>query len=340
MKLLIFTQVVDKGHPVLGFFHRWLEEFAKNCDEVIVVCLQAGKRSLPANVKVYSLGKDEGKGRLTYIYRFYKYIWKYRHSYDSVFIHMNQIYVILGGLFWRWQNKKIGLWYMHGQVSVSLKIAERLTNIIFTGSPESFRLPSRKIMVTGHGIDTNKFFPQKNIKRDIDLITVGRITPSKNLEFLISVLKEVCKRKKVTLTIVGKALTVKEKIYEEKIKSIIKQEKLEDNVYFYGQIDNDDLPAILNRSKVFVHAATNGSLDKALLEPLAVKTPVVTMALGASSLPLGNWKVNSLEDFSQKVIEILSEVDDNYLNKIRKYVVENHSIISLIPKICHSYERK
>ena len=82
MKLLICTQVVDKNHPILGFFHRWIEEFAKHCDTVEVICLFEGEHTLPANVHVHSLGKEEGKNRLKYLIRFYAYIWNLRNEYD------------------------------------------------------------------------------------------------------------------------------------------------------------------------------------------------------------------------------------------------------------------
>ena len=32
MKLLIITQKVDSADPILGFFHQWVEEFAKHCE--------------------------------------------------------------------------------------------------------------------------------------------------------------------------------------------------------------------------------------------------------------------------------------------------------------------
>ena len=54
----------------------------------------------------------------------------------------------------------------------------------FTASRDSCRLKSKKVMVTGHGIDLNSFCPQDEGKT-IDLITVGRIASSKNLVTLI-----------------------------------------------------------------------------------------------------------------------------------------------------------
>ena len=61
MRLLIITQKVDKNDPILGFFHRWIEEFAKHCQSIIVICLQKGEYNLPKNIKILSLGKEKGK---------------------------------------------------------------------------------------------------------------------------------------------------------------------------------------------------------------------------------------------------------------------------------------
>ena len=331
MRLLIVTQVVDIEHPILGFFHRWLEEFAKNCETVEVICLEAGKHSLPANVTIHSLGKEEGKGRLVYLWRFFKLTWTLRKNYDSVFVHMNQVYVLLGGLLWRISGKRVGLWYMHGTVSPSLKLAEKITNKIFTGSKESCRIESNKIIITGHGIDTEKF-KIENCNKDLDLITVGRITESKNLKTLIDILEEVRTGKEVSLTIVGGAVTASEQGYENELKEYIKNKGLTEKVIFYGRVNQEALPNILNRAKVFVTTAKNGSLDKAVLEAMACGLPAVSMAEGTRSLPLDETQVSNKEEFIVQVKKVLeSNVFSDESNRI--CVETQHSLKSLIPKI-------
>ena len=57
MKLLIVTQTVDTDNPILGFFVRWIEEFAKHCEKIAVICLHEGEYTLPSNVEVYEIGK-------------------------------------------------------------------------------------------------------------------------------------------------------------------------------------------------------------------------------------------------------------------------------------------
>lgn len=331
MKLLIITQVMDKEHPILGFFHRWVEEFAAHCEHVHVICLQKGVFDLPVNVTVHSLGKEEGVSRLKYLLRFYKIIWKLRHEYDSVFVHMNQVYVILGAPFWRVLGKKIGLWYMHGSTPFSLRIAEILTHKIYTGSAESFRLKSSKVIVTGHGIDTQRFAPQ-DVPKTIDLITVGRITKSKNLFVLIDVLNEIKHWHPTTLTIVGVAITSEERAYEALLNKKIVEEGLKDSVHFKGKISQKDLPAVLNQAKVFVTTAQNGSLDKAVLEAMSCGLPIISKAPGSASLPLGDAQVGDISEFvaeTKKVLESGVYFRDDYVDFVR----QNHSLSSLIPKI-------
>ena len=331
MKLLITTQVVDKNHPVLGFFHRWVEEFAVHCEHVHVICLQKGVFDLPANVTVHSLGKEEGVSRATYLFRFYKKIWTLRHEYDSVFVHMNQVYVLLGAPLWRPLGKRIRLWYMHGVIPFSLRVAELCTHKIYTGSPESFRLKSSKVTVTGHGIDTTRFAPQ-DVPKSIDLITVGRITPSKNLLAFIEVLNEINHAYSVTLTIVGVAVTSGERAYEEVLKKKIVDGGLQDVIYLKGKITQTDLPNVLNQAKVFVTTAQNGSLDKAVLEAMSCGLPVISMAPGTTSLPLGAAQVRNIAQFvaeTKKVLESGVYLRDDYVD----FVKQNHSLSSLIPKI-------
>ncbi len=331
MKLLIVTQVVDKHHPILGFFHRWIEEFAVHCEHVHVICLEKGAFALPSNVTVHSLGKEEGKGRLINLYRFYKYIWTLRHEYDQVFVHMNQQYVILGAPLWRILGKKIRFWYMHGSTPLSLKFAEIFADKIYTGSPESFRLKSSKVVVTGHGIDTQRFAPQDQPKT-MDIITVGRITESKNLLTLIDTLLVLRQSCLATLTIVGVAVTETERQYEATLKKKVVDLNLDSSVIFKGKVTQLDLPIVLNQAKVFVTIAKNGSLDKAVLEAMACGLPVVSMAAGSVSLPLGDSQVSTIPELAAELKKVL-ESDTNTRMDYIDFIKQNHSLKSLIPKI-------
>lgn len=293
MRLLIITQVVDTGDSYLGFFARWIEEFAKHAERVEVICLKEGKHSLPGNVRVHSLGKEHGASHITYVFNFYRYIWSLRHDYDAVFVHMNPEYVVLGGIVWKALHKRIALWYMHKTVNLMLRLAEHGADIVFTGSKESFRLPSRKVRVMGHGIDTEFFMPDPRVQRGDWYLSVGRLMPSKDHKRAMVEARDDGRR----LRIAG------EGPQREELESYARS--LGAQVEFLGGLSQAALRDEYRKAMLLIHTSKTGSLDKVVLEALACGLPVHT------------------HDPALKAIE----------NEGPQYVREHHSLHKLIPAI-------
>ncbi len=203
MKLLVVTQVVDTEHPNLGFFHGWLAEIARAVEHVEVICLQEGAHALPANVSVHSLGKERGGSSVVFAWRFLRLIRAL--EYDTVLVHMNPEYIVLGGWYWKMQGKKVALWFTHKSVTWWLRIAEKFTNIIFTASKESFRLRSAKVRVMGHGIDSALFAARTLAPHEeLRIVTLGRVSRSKRIHEMFDVLDELARRGvAVMFTVIG-----------------------------------------------------------------------------------------------------------------------------------------
>ncbi|MDD4290029.1 MAG: glycosyltransferase family 4 protein [Patescibacteria group bacterium] len=346
MKLLIITQKVDDMEDGLGlnFFISWIKEFAKVSEEVHIICLYEGKHDLPGNVFVHSLGKEKKQNKLQYLYRFYKYIIQYRKKYDFVFVHMNQIYVILGSLIWKLLNKKIGLWYAHKSVNHSLRFAEKIVNYIFTPTKKSFRLESKKINIVGHGIDINIFI--KNINKKLTskfkIITVGRISPSKDYETLIRAIDLLNKDGlNFDVDIFGDACLKEDHIYLSGIKEIILKLGLVDKIKFFGAVENNKVPIYLQNSNLFINMSHTGSLDKAILESMACELPIITCNESAMDI------LNDFEKYyfkKQDYVSLYKKIKYFYNNRnedfseLRKIIVEDHNLEKLIKKIVYIYE--
>ncbi len=332
MKLLIVTQVLDKNHPILGFFHRWVEEFAKNCERVTVLCLEEGEHDFPENVMVHSLGKEfQRRSFLVYVFRLNCLSLKLRKEYDVVFVHMIPEYVLSAGVLWKFLRKRVGLWYTHGSVSHSLRIAEKLVDQIFTAAKEGCNLKSMKVLVTGHGIDTERFAPCAS-EKSIDLVTVGRIAKSKNLESLIDSLVMVNETQQTHLSIVGDAITNAEKKYKHYIESYIEKKGVEHDVHFTGTVGQENLPEVLTSARLFVTAAQNGSLDKAVLEAMSCGLHVVSMAPGTISANLKENQVTTSSQLASQIVQLLGS-GSTFAESNREEVLQNHSLKSLINKL-------
>lgn len=348
MKLLIITQKVDINDDVLGFFHGWIIEFSKKFKKVTVICLKQGDYNFPSNVEVMSLGKEMGRTKLGYLFSFYKYIWKERHNYDTVFVHMNPQYVILGWPIWKILGKKVSLWYAAGRMPLIISLANKLTDIVFTSTPEGYRLKSRKIQVVGQGIDANKFEIQNpKIKTDgFKIVSVGRISPSKDYKTLILALNymKLDGFRLPKVEIAGQPATNSDIGYMVGLKKLVEEKDLLDIVKFIGPIPNKELPNFLNMADIFVNMSHTGSLDKAILEAMACGLPVLTCneALRGVLGPYANELMYSKEDYVKladglgELILMANEEREKLGLALREIVVKDHNLVGLISKISHA----
>lgn len=345
MRILIITQKIDQNDGVLSFMIGWIRQFANECEQVTVIALYVGEHDLPSSVKVLSLGKESGVSRLKYLSNFFKFILSERNNYDSVFVHMNQVYVILGGVIWRLMGKKIALWYAHGAVPWDLRIAEGLTNVIIASTPSGFRLKTKKLHLIGQGINTDLFLPLKRsvkVGQPIKLLIVGRVSPSKDLATLVYAVKLlVDKNYKVTLDVVGGAGTPQQEGYFKDIRSLSHELGLESIVTFHGARPHNETVAFFNDADIFVSTAINGSFDKAMGDAMATALPLVACNVAMAEV-LGDLKsrlmfeAGNVEMLVARLEPLLSASDEerNVLGRsLRAIIVRDHSLKKFIAKI-------
>jgi glycosyltransferase involved in cell wall biosynthesis len=328
------TQKVDADDQLLGFFIEWILRFSKRFEKVLVICFETGRYTFPENVEVLNLGKNKGTSKFGQLLNFYKFIFSKRNEYDTVFVHMNPIWAVVGGLPWRLLNKKIHLWYTHKAVTLKLRLAEKFADTIFTASKESFRLPSSKVIVTGHGIDTELFKPNGNSKpfnEDLKILSVGRIASVKNYETLIDAARLLMDSGfNFVIDLAGEPTLKEDKIYLEKICEQIRSGGLTSKIRFLGRIDHDQLPNLYNHYDLFVHMSRTGSLDKAILEAMSCGLSAV------SSNDASRAFLPAEYCFSDGDSSGLSEViryASHHPRDFRQYVIEHHNLERLINRL-------
>jgi len=272
MKLLIFTQKVDKNDSVLGFFHTWIKEFAKRADEVIVICLYKGEVDLPENITVYSLGKEVSNSqfsifkKIKYTISLFHYLFLIRGSYDKVFVHMNQEYVLLAGLYWRLKNIPIYMWRNHPRGNIFTRLAVWLSTKTFCTSKLSFVARFKKAVIMPAGNDTNLFKPVQGIvRKKHSVCMLGRIAPIKHQELALEAINYLVKSgAQISLTIIGSALE-KDKDYYNALKNYIIRNKLSYYIFLLEEVPFNEHPAIFSGYEVNLNLTDSGSFDKTIL---------------------------------------------------------------------------
>jgi glycosyltransferase involved in cell wall biosynthesis len=330
VRLLVVTQKVDLDDPILGFFHRWLEELAAHAESVRVVCLEEGRHALPANVVLSSLGKERGASRLSYVAEFYRQVVPLlaARRVDRVLVHMNEVYVLLLAPFLplrRARGIRLVWWKTHGQLSRGSRIAWRFADAIATASEESFPVATRKKAVLGHGIDTTLFSDAAGALRDgRTLLVVGRLDPVKHVEDALEALTLLPDAR---LRVVGPPGDLG---YGRKLTA-----QADPRATFEPPRGYAEMPALYREADVLVNTSDTDSVDKVVLEAMASGTVPVTSnhaferMLGPHGLFVPKRDPRALADAVRRVLELDPDGRARLAAELRSIVVESHDLRQL-----------
>jgi glycosyltransferase involved in cell wall biosynthesis len=177
----------------------------------------------------------------------------------------------------------------------------------------------KEIAVIPNGVDITFFRPLKarsfhSIEKKV--LFVGRLDPGKGLECLFFAFKEVSRRLKTHLYIVGEG--------REKFRLIRLANSLSIPVYFLGRVSQKDLPQLYNEVDLFVLPSLYESFGIAALEAMACATPTITSdAVSIEHIPKFRkgdagklsellWEILSSEDKLQRLSKLCFEVAQRY----------------------------
>lgn len=285
MKLLIFTQVVDQDDLFLGFFHAWIEALSKKFEQVTVICLKEGKHSLPKNVHVYSLGKEQGTSRITRVLRVLRYSYALRHQYDEVLVHMNQEYILIAGWLWKRLGKKVYMWRNHYAGSQWTDRAAKYCAKIFCTSQFSYTAKYPQTVLMPIGVDTTIYKRISDVSRDPrSILFYARIAPSKNPDVLIEALGLLhAKGIDFSADFYGTPLP-QDKSYADSLQQKVTSMGLGSKVHFLPGQPHAEGPTIFNSYAIFVNASRSGMYDKTLMEAAACECMVVAASRDFATL--------------------------------------------------------
>lgn len=330
MKLLIVTQNVDKTDPILGFFHQWVEEFSKRIDKVVVVGQKVGEHSFSNNVHVESLQKEHGKSLASQVLRSYALFWKHRKDYDAVLVHMTPVWILIGAPLWIVMRKRMYLWYEVKRGSWKLGIAMKLVRKVFAATEHGIPHASKKLVVVGHGIDTNVF--AKTVEHtNGPVVTLGRVTRIKNYDVILRCFAEL--PQEMRLFIAGGTVTDSDKGEEKRLQGLAQELGIADRVE-YSWVAPDKVPGVLQGASLFLHAS-QGGLDKAILQAMSCGCPCVSTSIAAQEdLPV---LCRSSEGTMAVAAKTLLEMPDgdrkNLSDELHDIVETRHSLPNCIDRL-------
>lgn len=331
MKLLIVTQVVDEEDPILGFFIAWIRKFSEHTERIDVICMRKGKYILPENVYVYSLGKENGAGKITRLIRYLSLLYSLRKEHTHVFAHMSPEYVLTGWPIWFAFGKKVALWYNHSQKSVRLSLAAYLVDAVFYTSPyaASARFSNSRQMPAG--IDTDLFCSAHVSKNPLSVYFQGRVAPAKRVgEMCEAIQKLRTEGIQAEFDIVGPENASYGEELRRKYRGLVNDGSLN----FLGPKKPLETPVLYSKARVSVNLTAPGNYDKTVLESMACETPVIVSSPAFADLIPKEWIVpeHDASAFAEKIKDMFALSESEYYRLgvlLREVVVKKQSLSKL-----------
>jgi glycosyltransferase involved in cell wall biosynthesis len=279
MRVLMLTRRIDREDWLAGFAHGWVAALAAHprIERVEVICLELGAYDLPGNVRVTSMGKERGAGRLRELLTAQRTIARAIRHVDVIFAHMIPRYALIAAPWAKLFGVPLVLWYTHLGASAELRLAYRLVDRLVTASPESFTLPGRKVTVIGHGIDLSRFFPADDAPAERLVLAVGRLSPIKHYEALIAAAARLAVRpgfEDVRVAIAG-GVTPQHPDYAASLQALIADLRVGERIELLGPVPYEQMPALYRRAAVTANLCPTGGVDKVVLESMASGVPAV-----------------------------------------------------------------
>ena len=139
-------------------------------------------------------------------------------------------------------------------------------------------LPESKLAILPNAIDTAKFRPNKKMKTDNLILSVGRIIPQKGLDVLLKALFQL--EPPTQVAIVG---PISDKLFFSEIQRLVQKvnETTVHKVSYLGPLSGNALVELYQKAAIFAAPARTDHFPIANLEALACGTPVIATPTGA-----------------------------------------------------------
>ena len=344
MRILWFNLATDADNPTQGFTTTWIRAMAKRADFIHVITMRAGRIEVPENVRVYSVGKEEGYSEPRRAIEFYRHLIHVlrNNRIDVCFSHMIPIFTVLAAPVLRLKRIPIVTWYAHRQVTTTLKLAHYLSDRIITSVETAYRYKHDKLVVVGQGIDTDLFSPDGTASVNPPLLlSVGRLSPIKDLLTFVRAVHLLRQwGYDLQAALIGDA-PERDHLYTEQIKSEVERLGLNGVVQLAGAVTQEQIVNWCRRCLAHVNLSPTGALDKAALEAIACgKLSLAanegfreTMGKQATSLL---FRHGDAEDLTRKIgalLELSAAEREGIGLYLREQVIQMHNLERLTDKL-------
>lgn len=270
---------MNEEHAIFSHQIGVVRRLAEHYENISVLTTQYSfpKDPLPSNVEVFvSDWKPKQNFRNAFRVLIFFLCFLRNRGKFTIFSHMTEVHSAIIAPISTLLHIPHFLWYAHTSKSSFLIWDSLWVDKIITSTRGSCPISNKKVVAIGQGVDERMFHTINNrdYARSSRWIHVGRLDPSKRIDWLIKLVEEFQNMGvNFQLKLVGTP-SVGNNDYFDYIQKLVTTRNIA-NIYFLGSLNAEGIQEELANSDLFIHAF-QGSLDKVLVEATLHGIPVVT----------------------------------------------------------------
>ncbi len=221
------------------------------------------------------------------------------------------------------------------------RILKNADSVISVGKRLAGTLESRyqigDVKIIPNYIDTDQFhLKSTRVENDFRFLFVGGLEQHKGVVELVKAFHKA-NFNNASLHIVGSG------VLRNEIATYIKEYELDRTIQLYGEVANENLPEIYNRSQVYVSVSEYETFGVTVLEAMSCGLPILYTPSGGPDELVSDFA--GLEIKGRTIDEIiigLREIREKYTTfnkeRIRDYVIKNYSSQKIIGALLNEYK--
>ncbi|MEO8405867.1 MAG: glycosyltransferase family 4 protein, partial [Chitinophagaceae bacterium] len=167
------------------------------------------------------------------------------------------------------------------------------------------------------GIDTNMFAEYEG-EKDIDILAAGSLIPLKQYTIFLEVIAALKKEKpSINAVLAGNGPE------KENLQQLIIQYELEDNVILVGELPHDEVLALMQKAKVFLHPSSYEGFGVACIEALYAGAAVISFCKPMKE-EIMSWNIvndtSSMIDVTKRLLQDREDYKSVLFNSIENSV--------------------
>ncbi len=273
----------------------------------------------------------------------------------SIIVHNSEL--LFPALSYKKKNKACTTFYVEHQTNhakpfllrvLTRKALKHATNVVCLSENYKTELVQvhgfeNKIVVIPNGINTEKYVPTNAPSEEKFIGMAARITSIKDHFNLIKAFKQIVKTNPSwQLKIAGTGDQL------EKIKALVRSEKLGNHVHFLGLLGEEELISFYQSLTIYIHATKGETLSTSILQAMACELPIIASDI-TNNKPLiipeeTGWLYENENDtdLAIKINTVIKAIDieSNSGKLARKMVLDKYSNLLMAEKYRDLIERK